>query len=138
MARPTKYNATIQRKADKYVKSYNLYVKKSKQVVTKTGDIIEIEEDVPNDLPSLVGLALHLGVHRETLYNWGNANPKFFDTLEVLKQKQKQFLLHHGLNRNYDSSFAKFVAINMTDMKEKVETESEIDVTVNVTNHNKK
>lgn len=136
--RPTKYSKAAQKKADDYVDGYDMYQEITKNVITKSGDVIEVTEKVPNDIPSIVGLALLLRVHRETIYNWAKSHASFFDTLERLSQKQKQFLLHHGLLRNYSDGFAKFVSINMTDMKEKIESSEEKDISVTVKNYTEK
>lgn len=118
--RPTLYSKEMQEKADKYL-DFPLFETYSKEIVVKD-QIQVINAERPNSIPSISGLALHLGVHRETLYNWGKKHCQFFDTLETLKQKQEHFLEYHGLTRGYDSSFAKFLAINVTKYKDKVET----------------
>ena len=118
--RPSKYNDLIQKKADEYVNGYSLYME-LKHKDKNNNDVIT---HVPNSIPSIEGLALELGLSRETIYQQSSgdyAKCQFSDTLERLKQKQKQFLLHHGLLKNYDASFAKFVSVNMTDMRDKIE-----------------
>jgi len=34
--------------------------------------------------------------------------------------------LYHGLTKGYDSGFAKFVSVNMTDMRDKIEEKKEV------------
>ena len=106
--RPTKYNEEMQRLADEYVDNCGLYM-------------ILDDKKVPNSIPSIVGLALKLKVHRDTIYEWCKTHRQFSDTLENIKQKQELFLMHHGLTKGYDSGFAKFLAINVTSYKDKVE-----------------
>lgn len=76
---------------------------------------------IPTEMPSIVGLALEIGVHRKTITAWKKKYSHFADYIELLQQKQERWLLYHGLNKNVDSNFAKFVAINVTDMSDKKE-----------------
>ena len=111
--RPSKYNPEIQKLADDYVDSHGLY----NEVTGSDGKKIMMV----NSIPSVAGLALELKISRETVYQWGKTYSQFSDTLERLNSKQQQFLLHHGLTKNYDSSFAKFISVNLTNWRDKVE-----------------
>lgn len=113
VGRPSKYNENTQKLSDEYVDNYKLY----NELVGSDGKITHMV----NSIPSVAGLAKYLGVHRDTIYEWSNAHSQFSDTLERLKQTQEVFLIHHGLTKGYDSGFAKFLAINMTSYKDKVE-----------------
>lgn len=117
--RPTKYNDEIQKKSEKYI-DIPLFETYSKEVVVKD-QIQVINCERPSGIPSIAGLAVHLGVARDTIYNWAKAHPIFLDTLEDLKVKQENFLEYHGLTRGYDSAFAKFIAVNTTAYRDKVE-----------------
>jgi hypothetical protein len=114
VGRPTLYSKKIQSLSDKYINEWELY----KVITDEDGSITRFV----NSIPSIAGLALELGVHRATLYNWAEDYTLFFDTLEVIQQKQEIFLMHHGLTKGYDSGFAKFMAINVTKYRDKVET----------------
>ena len=57
MARPTKWNKQIEEKALAYIDDYQMY-----------GDMI----------PSIEGMAEHLGLHRDTLYDWAKQKDKGF------------------------------------------------------------
>lgn len=81
----------------------------------------KVTKRIPSEMPSIVGLALEIGVHRKTIEAWNKKYNHFADYIELLKQKQKRWLLYHGLNKNIDSNFGKFVAINCTDMTDKKE-----------------
>lgn len=115
--RKTKYSTTMQENADKYLE-IELYSEDKVEQYYK-GEIKEVTVKTPNSIPSIVGLALILGVHRETITNWAKEHRQFFDTLERLRQKQELFLIHHGSLGGYDSSFAKFLSVNCTDMENK-------------------
>ena len=84
--------------------------------------------------PTLERFAVNIGVSVDTLGNWANAktkdgetliHPEFFHALRLSKNLQKDILVANGLDGNYASNFATFVAINFTDMVDK----SEIDAT---------
>ena len=111
VGRPSKYNEEIQKIADDYVDNWKLYMEVGSDMVI-------------NSIPSIASLALELKVHRDSIYEWEKDNSKcqFSDTLERLRQKQESFLIHHGLTKGYDSGFAKFMAINITKYRDKIET----------------
>jgi len=122
--RPSVYNEELQKKADDYL-DFPLFETISKEVVVKDQiQVINIER--PNSIPTVAGLALHLGISRETVYAWAKDTKKsqFSDTFNRLKAKQHEFLVYHGLTRGYDSSFAKFMAVNVTDLRDKVTQEN--------------
>lgn len=65
-------------------------------------------------LPTIEGLAVHLEVRRETLYDW--ANPKsdryheeFSDIFDALRAKQAAQLIQNGLANNYNSTITKLM-----------------------------
>ena len=76
----------------------------------------------PNSIPSIAGLATHLDVMRNTIYDWAKLYPEFSNILDRLQRKQEEFLLFHGLTKGYDSSFAKFITQNVTRFRDKLET----------------
>tara|TARA_R110002096_G_scaffold232683_1_gene422584 strand:- start:673 stop:1104 length:432 start_codon:yes stop_codon:yes gene_type:complete len=116
VGRPTLYNEEIQKQANEYINNWSLYAE------IKNGEDPEKVTHIVNSIPSIAGLSLELGIHRATAYNWSESYPEFFDTLELIQQKQEIFLMHHGLTKGYDSGFAKFMAINVTKYRDKVET----------------
>ncbi len=56
-------------------------------------------EAVPEnqDIPTVEGIALRLGISRDTLYEWAKVHKKFSDTLDKLKMMQKQALIRTGI-----------------------------------------
>ncbi len=58
-------------------------------------------------LPTIEGLALHLKIHRDTLYSWEKTHPEFSDIMEELRQRQANALIHHGVEGRYNSTIAK-------------------------------
>lgn len=76
IGRPTDYKPAIIEEIDKY-----------------------LEEAVPENMkiPTVEGIALKLGISRDTLYEWAKVHPEFSDTLEKLKMKQKEALIQTGI-----------------------------------------
>lgn len=66
------------------------------EVVSKTNEYIDSCEDKVN-LPTIEGLALYLGVRRETLYDWENKYKEFSNIIDKLRQKQADTLISKGL-----------------------------------------
>lgn len=58
-----------------------------------------LKEAVPENMaiPTVEGIALRLGITRETLYEWGRVHPEFSDTLAKLKMLQKEALIKTGI-----------------------------------------
>jgi hypothetical protein len=65
-------------------------------------------------LPTVEGLAVHLCVARQTLYDWANSksdryHPEFSDILEALLAAQGSQLIQNGLKGEYNSTITKLM-----------------------------
>lgn len=58
-------------------------------------------------LPTIEGLAVHLKVNRDTIYDWETKYPEFSDILGELRAIQADRLLNNGLSGNYNPVIAK-------------------------------
>lgn len=96
-----------------------LYITKKKEIASGGRKVI-IEEEKPNSMPTFERFALNIGVIHETLRNWCKSNPEFFAAYSACKDIQKNFILEHGMMGGYNAGFAKFVAVNVTDLRDKV------------------
>ena len=90
MARPTKYTPALQKKADEYIKRL------------PEGQIVH----------SVEGLALHLGIHRDTCYAWRDSIDEFSDTLEAVMKMQAVALINNGLTGEFNSAITKLMMAN--------------------------
>lgn len=101
--RPTGYSRSIITKAKYYLANYS-----------KLGD----------EVPQISGLALHLGVHRDTLYEWAKDEKKktFSDIFEQVKAKQENVLVNNGLLGKYNSAITKMM-LTKHGYSDKLETE---------------
>lgn len=73
----------------------------------------------PCQLPTLEGFAKSIGVHRETLLNWGKEFTEFFDAIKKAKEIQREILVQNALVGAYDKTFSIFFAKNNTDMNDR-------------------
>ena len=85
--RPTKYNATIQKKADEYI------------------------NNLPDDevIHTVEGLADHINVARSTVYKWKDEIEQFSDTLETILRKQAKTLINRGLAGEFNAPMTKMM-----------------------------
>jgi len=69
-------------------------------------------KDVMKDeIPTVAGLAIALGVSRETVYDWAKQREKteFSDIVADLQAIQERLLLNNGLRGFYNSTIAKLL-----------------------------
>lgn len=76
---------------------------------------------VANRLPTLTRFAHELGVNLSTIYEWEDKHLEFSQALTRARDLYKDFLIENGLQGLYNPAFAIFVAVNTTDMRQKVE-----------------
>ena len=107
VGRPTKYSAEILAKAWDYIENYG---------------------DLGHVVPTVESLALAVGVHKDTVYEW-NKDPQkreFSDALRKLSAVQHQKLVDKGLEGKYNSTIAKLMLTNNHGYAEKTETKHDI------------
>lgn len=78
---------------------------------------------IANRLPTLRNFAKKIGVASSTVYLWVEKHKEFSDAFTHAKELRKWFLIENGLNGCYNPAAFKFVAVNITDMVDKSETE---------------
>lgn len=90
--------------------------------VASGGRVVEIKRSRPCNMPTFEEFAWKIGHNVVTLRRWAQdeTRPEFCTAYALCKQKQKVFLNYHGLTGGYNPGFAKFVAINCTDQKDRV------------------
>lgn len=82
-------------------------------------------------IPSIVGMALHLGVSRETLRQWGkdSRKPEFAELMEAVQCEQERLLLNMGLKGEFNSNIVK-LALGKHGYKESQETDHNFHVNI--------
>ena len=106
MGRPTLLTEEMIKKAQEYLESA---IDNEYTFQKMSGKTDGYEEKVRTNLPTVVGLALYLGVHRDTLYEWAKENDAFSDTLTRVKQLQEQRLVDGGLSGRYNPMITKLI-----------------------------
>jgi hypothetical protein len=116
--RPTDYTDEMPKKLMEHF-SIPLY----KEVIEETasgGRVVQVKKLKPSSMPTFERFAINVGVTHKTLLNWCESHPEFLQAYTACKDIQKEFIVEHGLNNNYNAGFAKFIAINVTSFKDKV------------------
>jgi hypothetical protein len=91
VGRPTKLTDELKAKAREYLTAY-----------TEQGDVI----------PSAAGLACWLGISKASIYNYGEQDADFLDTLSKIQAKQEVLTLNNGITGVFNSTIAKLVLAN--------------------------
>jgi len=106
--RPTDYCDEIVEKARQYVLSAEDEDINQLAGLTKKGTEL-FKSRIKVNLPSIEGLSLHLGISRETIYDWERQESKkvFSDIIKELRAKQGKQLINKGLSGEYNSTICK-------------------------------
>jgi len=75
-----------------------------------------------NPMPTFEGFCFDNDVNHNTLLLWAKTHPEFSEAYAACKQKQKQMIVQGGMLGAYNAQFTIFVAKNVTDMKDRIET----------------
>ena len=74
-------------------------------------EYLENYEEQGDQIPSIAGLAIILGIRRETLHVWAKDNdkPEFSNILGAILAKQENVLINKGLSGDFNSAISKLV-----------------------------
>ena len=119
--RPTKYS-------EKYIKELLDYFQfkeeaYTEEVASQGRAIAVVKKRI--DFPTIEGFCSSIGIAKDTFHAWVKKYEMFSYAYDVAKQNQKHILIKGGLNGEFNSGFAKFVAINCTDMVDRTELKTE-------------
>lgn len=116
IGRPSKYNQDIPKKmVDWFI-----------EMTKKDGTWLNKTTYIPPKLPTFERFAVfEMDICMDTLQEWRTVYPEFSGAYQKCKAIQKDHLNEYGMNGLYNASYTKFVAMNITDMREKVETKTE-------------
>jgi hypothetical protein len=114
--RPTTYSEEMLDKAKEYLASCE-----DIETEREVGQKIEYRLNVK--LPTIQGLAVYLGVSRDSIYEWSSKYPEFSDTIEQIITAQADKLINQGLAGNYNSTIAKLMLSSNHNMREKSDTD---------------
>lgn len=90
MGAPTKYSDKILETAIDYVANF---------------------KDYGDEVPSVAGLAVAIGTHRDTIYDWSKQESKsdFSDIVKMLMTNQERNLMNGGLNGSMNPTIVKLM-----------------------------
>lgn len=111
IGRPTKYNVSV--------------------VIPRTNEYLATCTSENMKLPTIEGLALHLNVNRDTIYQWAKQYPDFSDTIKRIEYQQKENLINQGFygGREVNGSMGIFLLKANHGLKE---NDNNVNVQVNV------
>ena len=129
IGRPTKYKPEY---CQSLIDFFDVepYTDKELEHYGKDGEVKWVDyKRMANKMPTLRNFSKEIGVGISTVYDWLNKNhasyhKEFSDSFTQAKDLQKWFLIENGLNGCYNPLFAKFVAVNITDMIDKTDLTS--------------
>lgn len=102
MARPTDYTPELLEKAKNY---------------------LAVFRDAEEVIPTIAGLALHLGIRRETIHAWVKDPDKeeFSNTVGEILSWQEKELIHGGLSNKFNASITKLLLSSNHGHREKAD-----------------
>lgn len=137
IGRPSKFNPKYIDSIIKFfdVEPYKKEVMEYSEEYYKEGGIKKKSEKtrlIPNKLPTLFGFARTIGVSYKTVWAWAFEKDEekldkdlkaFRNAYNEAKELQKEFIISIGLSGAANAPFAIFTAKNVTDMRDKNETD---------------
>jgi len=93
----------------------------TKYTTSTSGRVIKYTNDCLEKgiFPTFEGLATFLGVGTRTLYDWELEHADFSQTMEKVRDTQRQLLITNGLTGSYNTRFAMFLLKANHGMSEK-------------------
>lgn len=86
---------------------------------------------IPRRLPTLRKFAKSIKVSYVTTYEWINKYKEFSNAFTHAKEIRKEFLIDNALAGMYPPNTFKFVAVNLTDMRDVTEVIGDLYISVN-------
>lgn len=127
VGRPTKYKPTY---CQALIDFFDIEPWEEREIPHyKGGEVTWTDIKVlPVRMPTLRGFAKHMGVGISTVYRWldeqdGAYQSAFRDAFTCASAIRKDWLIDVGLSGSAPPASFKFVAVNVTDMRDKQETE---------------
>lgn len=112
-------------------------IKSITKKVTQNGTVSERAEFgiVAANLPTFTKFARYIGVDTDTLVEWTKVHPEFSVSYKKCKELQKDFLIDNALAGRYNPAAFIFTAKNITDMRDDVKHDHDVQVVVRLTRY---
>ena len=120
--RPTKYQK-------KYCKEIIKFFDKERTRIIyetfyyKNGEEKKKEIEVANELPTINGFCIKIGIHPDTLHEWVKKYSHFSDAYKRAKIMQEEFWQQNSMRGLYNPLFTIFMGKNVFGWKDKTEVE---------------
>lgn len=98
-------------------------VTKAKAYLASCVDVQVDEKTLKVKLPTIEWLAIELGIHKDTVYDWKEKYPEFSDVIATVMHKQAEWLINNGLSWAYNPTIAK-VLLTKHWYTDKIETDN--------------
>lgn len=123
VGRPAKYSDSVLKHAEEYLLSCKDEDTTSsvQEMQAHGGSLMRLQKPTVK-LPTRGGLAAHLHVSRDTLYEWSRVHKDFSYIMERLGSIQEERLINNGLSGTYNSTIAK-VLLTKHGYNDKLETD---------------
>lgn len=120
--RPTEYSEEIVEKVKLYLESCVDEV--IQEVSGESEKFTKYNNKLKVKLPTIEGLAVYIGIHKDTIYEWEKIHEQFSDVIALLRSKQAEALINNGLSGDYNPTIAK-VLLSKHGYKEEIKTDTE-------------
>ena len=135
MGGPTLFSAKVLTETFKYLDEcedeYEAYI--TSEAITPASTKQSFVLKLKASLPTIEGLALHLKVSVQTLYNWKDKHIEFLEALDILMMRQKNQIILMGLSGAYSSTIAALMLSNNHNMNTQVGVDVKQDIQINLT-----
>lgn len=128
--RPTKYKSAY---CNKLIEHFDIEPWEEREIPHyKDGELAWTDiKRLPARMPTLRGFAKTISVGISTIYDWLNKEHtsfqgKFSDAFICAREIRKDWLIDVGLSGGAPPASFKFVAVNVTDMRDKIETKHDV------------
>lgn len=115
-----------------------LRVMKKTQQVTRSGEVIEVEQEVFNDPPFIESFCAEQMIGKNTFYEWLKRYPDLRDAFNAAKQMQARALLTGAMQNGYNATISKLVLSCCTDYKEAKEDSGGAKITIKLDKEDEK
>lgn len=86
--------------------------------------------DKPKDMPTLTKFAMELGIHPDTITDWGAKFPPFFRAIKRCKKIQEEVLIQNGLSSRYNTAFTIFCMKNLHGWKNEQQADNNQEIKI--------
>jgi hypothetical protein len=126
--RPVEYNPKICDELKAYFASHASCFIEEKIVTVGKGWQREEKKRYPTEIPTIEYFCCTRNIPKSSLYMWAEKYPELSDALTWARDWRKHLIIAGGSMGIYDSKFIQFAAVNLTDMRNQLNIENNINI----------